>query len=125
MDEIVRGVAEAYCRIDPRDRRDTEAHMCQETLDHLVKSVGATIDSGMALIMNTTLLGLTVRIDDALPFGQVEWVTEDEQDRAIRRAMRDGVAVNIMKLEMLPPEVVVRETPQTLRGLLRKWLRRG
>jgi hypothetical protein len=124
MDDIVRRAVEGYRQINPRDLRDTEAHMSQVTLDHLTRTIGMTIDPGTALIMNTTLFGFAVRIDDSMPFGKVEFVTESAQDRALRRLAGDGYTINIMKLEALSPQVTIRETPPTLRALLRKWLKR-
>lgn len=126
MDEIIQRTIEAYTRINPRDRQDTEAHMRQETLDHLLKSVGSKIDPATALIMNTTLLGFTVRIDDTLPFGKVDFVTENAQERALRRLARD-YTINVMKLEVSSPEMIMRQTPPTLtlRALLRKWFRQA
>jgi len=112
---------EQYAGIDPRDRQDTEIHLSTSTMDTLI---GSVIWDGEAPIVREPgmLLGRPLRLDDSIPYGEFRFVTENAQDRAIRRATRDGITVNVMKLEALPPTVLPAPAP-TLGALIKHWLR--
>lgn len=120
IEDFYETVVREYGKIDPRDRQDTEAHLSAATAQAVAAlvSLDAKIDAEGA-----TLFGLRTRRDDSIPFGRVRFVTENAEDRAIRRAAKDGLAVNVMKLEALPPLMMPAPEP-TLRALLRHWLRR-
>lgn len=107
-----------YSRIDPRDRQDTEAHLSQETAEAITKlaSSDAKVDAEGA-----QLFGLRTRRDDSLPFGAVRFVTENEQDRALRRAAKGGMSINVVKIDDLTPFPAPPPAP-TLRALVRHWL---
>lgn len=125
MTEIVAQVIQEYARIPPEDLRDTEMHMSAETAEQLAKEAGISPDLALREMHHATLFGLRVRRNDLLPFGIVQLVTENAQDRAIRRARRDGVIVNVIKpVDFLPPVIPPAPAP-TLRALLKHWLRRA
>lgn len=122
MDEIVQEAVRKYAAIAPEDLRDTEVFARRETLEHLVGLMQLQPPQGIDL-SNATLFGLRLRADDSMPFGTVRFVTENEQDRAIRRARAFGHSINIVKMpppmafsmaEHMPP-------PPTLAGLLKHW----
>jgi hypothetical protein len=115
MDDIIRQTFDAYAKIQPRDLRDTEVHMSTETKDALISSLPTSTHRGFQL------LGLPTRIDDNLPLGVVNFVTETEMDRVIRRAAREGRTVNVMMpFDFLPPEPLPAPKP-TLKALLKHW----
>ena len=109
-----------YGKIDPRDRRDTEAHLSQDTAEAIVRLVSPDADVNAE---DAQLFGLKTRRDDSVPFGQVRFITENDQDRALRRAAGAGLQVNVVKLEALPP-MATPAPPPTLRALVRHWLER-
>jgi hypothetical protein len=120
-DHLFQLAAAGLADIDPRDRQDTEVHMSTETARRLVLSTQG-VDPPVALD-GCTLFGMTVRQDDELPFGEFRWVTENAHDRAIRRARRDGMIVNIHVTEPLWARMEPIPAP-TLRALLRHWFPR-
>lgn len=120
IDDFYESALWEYSEIDPRDRRDTEAHLSQDTAEAIARLVSPDADVDAE---GAQLFGLKTRRDDSIPFGQVRFITENDQDRALRRAARDGLQVNVVKLEALPP-MATPAPPPTLRALVRHWLER-
>lgn len=120
MDELITKLMHEYAKILPQDLRDTEVFMSRGTWDalkvHTFKDRAGKHPGGFG----DTIYGLRVRIDANLPDGVAEMRTESEFDRAIRRAAREGSAVNVMR-PVLPPIEVPLVIEPTVRSLLRAW----
>ena len=121
MSDLMRDVLRQYAAILPEDRRDLEWFMSADTRDMF-----ATMDwqSGGFGTTPTTLLGAPVRIDENIPSGVVHARTETELDRAVRRAARDGHALNVMQPVGFPMPILGPAPDPTLKALLRHWLKR-
>lgn len=119
MSEIEQAL-EQLAKLNPRDQRDAEFYMSEETRLKLAEMCGVP---DLAAPLSDRLFGIPVRIDDSLPPATVEMRAETELDRALRRAAREGRTVNIMK--PLFPETYPDPVPvPTLRALLKHWLRK-
>lgn len=115
MDDIIRKVIEAYGNLDPHDMRDAEFYMSASTLKHLEDYALCISDREFANLP-AFIFGIPTRIDDNMLFGVVELKAETELDRVVRRAARDGYALNVVKYAPAPKP--------TLRALIRYWMRR-
>lgn len=124
MDDVVREALRVYATINPNDRRDTEFHASRKTIEYLVIRTAPDPDrpffSDRLPLPMSTLFGITLREDDDLPFGVIHAITETETDRAIRRARRDGIRVNVLR-PIRSELTFTPAPPPTLRALLRKW----
>lgn len=123
MDDLMRNLYEHFSHVDPRDRRDTEIHVSAATAERIaVENIDGINWKDSMLDDGATLLGLPVRRDDSIPFGQFRFITENAQERAMRRIVERGGTVNVMQ-PVAWPEPVSEPAP-TLRALLRHWFRR-
>lgn len=125
-DDLIRKLLEGCAKIDPRDRRDTEIHLSAGTAKVLAMSTihGEKFAFEDRYTDGAMLFGITCRRDETLPFGEFRFVTENAQERAMRRIVADGrTTINVMKPVALMPELLPAPKP-TLRALLRHWLRR-
>jgi hypothetical protein len=125
MDDVMRNALEQYSKVLPQDLRDTEVFMSTDTRVELERTLLAGKSPAEQASVNQ-MFGLPVRTDDALPYRVVELRTENAQERAIRRAARDGITVNVLKPgpSWFPPAPPV----PTLRALVKHWwkkVRRG
>ena len=121
--ELMAAMVRGYSAVNPRDLRDTEVHMSEATFRNLFHASGMAGEPS-ARGDGSTMFGLTVRIDDTMALDDVQYVTENEHDRALRRLARDGVAVNVMRpVFRMDASTVVMQDP-TLRALLAKWCRK-
>lgn len=124
--DIMENLFDGYRKINPRDRRDTEVHLAASTAQAIAATLpDADFKFEDYMADGAMLLGIMCRRDDTVPHGEFRFVTENAQERAIRR-IRDQFgrsAVNVVKPVVFLPEVVPAPSP-TLRALLRHWLRR-
>jgi hypothetical protein len=118
MIDIYESAVRQYGEVRPEDRRDSEFHMSGETMDDLLRQI--KLVTGGSPGQPVTLLGLPVQMDDSMPFGVVKLITENEQERAIRRLTRDGIGVHVVRFDWPTPELPSPPAP-TLRALLRHW----
>lgn len=124
--DIMGNLFDGYRKINPRDRRDTEVHLAASTARAIAVTL-PDVDFKFEDYMTdgAMLLGIMCRRDDTVPYGEFRFVTENAQERAIRR-IRDQFGrnvVNVVEPLAFLPEVVPAPKP-TLRALLRHWLRR-
>lgn len=126
-EQIMREVLRQYERVNPRDHQDTEAHLGERTLDVLADYARSLTvrnhDDPLPRMIAPpkTLLGMPVRADDTLPFGEVRFITENGQERAMRRILAEGKSIYVVK--MLPPALPPVPDP-TLCALIRHWRRK-
>ena len=126
-EQIMREVVRQYGKVNPRDHRDTEVHLSEYTLDMLAGYARSLTvrdhDDPLPRIIAPpkTIFSMPVRTDDTLPFGEIRFVTENGQERAMRRILAEGKSINVMK--MLPPALPSLPDP-TLRALIRHWRRK-
>lgn len=127
-EQIMREVVRQYGKINPRDHRDTEVHLSEYTLDMLAGYARSLTvrdhDDPLPRIIAPpkTIFSMPVRTDDTLPFGEIQFVTENGQERAMRRILAEGKSsINIVKMSVpLPPPA----PDPTLRALIRHWRRK-
>jgi hypothetical protein len=119
MIDIYESAVRQYAEVLPQDRRDSEFHMSGETMDDLLRQM--KLVGGTSPGQPVTLLGLPVQVNDFMPPGVVKLVTENEQERAIRRIVGDGVSVHVVRFDWPTPELPLPVPAPTLRALLRHW----
>lgn len=122
LEQIEADAIRGYRKINPRDVRDTEAHMSGLTFRALYFSLSQGEPPAGA--DGSTLFGMTVRLDDELAYGEVRYITENAHDRALRRLAADGKQINVMALEAFAPIVTPLTPEPTLRALLAKWCKK-
>jgi hypothetical protein len=118
MDDLMRSAFEQYSKVLPQDLRDTEVFMSTDTIEELKRTLLPGKPPAEWSGVNQ-MFGLPVRADDALPYRVVELRTENAQERAIRRAAKDGITVNVMEPGPLwfPPA----PPAPTVRALVKHW----
>jgi hypothetical protein len=128
MDDVVRKALDDYGKIPPQDLRDTEVHMSSDTMTHIMRTLPASTDGSFNTYRHwrdtSSFLGLPLRVEESLPCGVVNFVTETELDRVIRRAAREGRAVNVMKPILFDPTEFPSVPVPTFKALLKHWWRK-
>lgn len=120
--EIIRHIEQRRRALAADDIRDAEVHMHPTTIAQT-----AAVLCPMPALDNSPLdsiLGMPLREDRNLPLGTAMVVAENEMDRAIRRAARDGIMTWIPD----PPAIDWASFPPsatpTIKALLRHWVRK-
>ena len=127
--DLMRSLYDGYAAINPRDRRDTEVHLSTATANYLALQL--TMTGGKFDMENwvtgATLLGRPARCDEGIPFGEFRWITENAQERAMRRIRGEfgDRAINVMQPLAMDWPVPSPAPKPTLRALLKHWLKRS